>query len=401
MTYHLYESDPYIKSFDATVEKIDGDWILLDQTAFFPGGGGQECDLGSIGGLRVTEVKAEGDHVYHSVPGHTFNPGQRVHGEIDWDRRYELMKGHTGEHILFSSILRESPDIELVKIHISPSKKSLVIKGHVDWSVISKAQKKANEIIMKGLAVTECWLERNEVSTSGIRAKLERITENKIRIIKIDGFDQAACAGIHVRNTAEVNAIFVTKISSAKPIGDFEISFEVGANAMMKSIFFGAIALHASDVIGAQPEHLVNAVENMKHLVTVLKDSLKKHARERLRSLVPERHGPFKIYSGLFESVDRKLLTDEANRFIQEEKTVCIFGSTDERALFILAVNKDVDIDCPGILNKCLSEFGGKGGGQKHFASGGTTDLIHINEVFRNILDEVRFALSQKVANDR
>ncbi|MBC7107931.1 MAG: hypothetical protein H5T41_03965 [Methanomassiliicoccales archaeon] len=401
MTHRLYEADPYIRSFDAIVEKIDGDWILLDRTAFFPGGGGQECDLGSIEGLQVTEVKAEGGHVYHRVPGHTFNPGQKVYGEIDWDRRYELMKGHTGEHILFSSILRESPDIELVKIHISPSKKSLIIKGHVDWPVISRAQKRANEIILKGLAVTECWLERNEVAASRIRAKLERITENKVRIVKIDEFDQAACAGIHVRNTAEVNMIFVTKISSAKSIGDFEISFEVGTNAMMKSIFFGTIALHASEVIGAQPEHLVSAVENMKHSVTVLKDSLKKHARERLRSLVPERHGPFKIYSGLFEALDRKMLIDEANRFIQEEKTACIFVSQDEKALFILAVNKDIDIDCPGILNKCLSKVGGRGGGQKHFASGGLTGSIHVNEVLRSILDEVKLALSQEVANNK
>ncbi|MDH7508292.1 MAG: alanine--tRNA ligase-related protein [Methanomassiliicoccales archaeon] len=395
MTHRLYEADPYMKSFNAIVKEIDGDWILLDRTAFFPGGGGQECDHGNIGGLRVIEVKAQGGYIYHKVPGHRFEIGQEVYGEIDWDRRYELMKGHTGEHILFSSILRESPDIELVKIHISPSKKSLVVRGHVDWSVIARALKTANEVVCMGLNVTENWLERNEVAASNIRAKLEKITENNVRVVKIGEFDQAACAGIHVRNTAEVNMIFVTKISSAKPAGDFEVSFEIGKNAMMTSISLGTIALHVSEVIGAQPEHLVSAVRNVKNSVSVLKDSLKKYARERLRSLVPEMHGSFKIYSGLFEAIDRKTLIDEANRLIQEEKTVCIFVSHEEKALVLLAVNKNIDIDCPGLLNKCLSRFGGRGGGQKHFASGGLEASIDTSQVLRSVLDAVKIALGQ------
>ena len=119
MTEELFRQDGYLSEFEAQIVEVKGDWIKLDGTAFYPGGGGQVCDTGNIGGFKVTEVKYEGEDIVHKVPGNEFKVGDRLWCGVDWDRRYDLMKGHTAEHILFNSLHRQDPDLEIVKIYIS------------------------------------------------------------------------------------------------------------------------------------------------------------------------------------------------------------------------------------------------------------------------------------------
>ena len=124
MTRLLYETDPYLSRFDATVEKVQGDWVILDRTAFFPGGGGQDCRHRldrrprSGGGQGRQEIFGTGSRTLRSLWD------RRVECEIDWERRHDLMRGHTGEHLLFSILSKMNPELELVKIAITPEKKS-------------------------------------------------------------------------------------------------------------------------------------------------------------------------------------------------------------------------------------------------------------------------------------
>ncbi|MFA5312849.1 MAG: alanine--tRNA ligase-related protein [Methanomassiliicoccales archaeon] len=131
-TEKIYQSHPYDSDFTAAVTNINGDWVTLDRTAFYPGGGGQDPDIGEIDGSRVVEVKHKGDEISHKVPGNSFKIGQSVSGHVDFQRRLDLMRAHTGEHLLFSSLYRLVPELELVKIAITPSKKSFIVKGMLD-----------------------------------------------------------------------------------------------------------------------------------------------------------------------------------------------------------------------------------------------------------------------------
>lgn len=390
MSNLLYATDQYICDFEAEVEGIDKDCVILDRTAFFPGGGGQDCDLGTIDDIPVLEVRIKGDTVYHRVKEQSFKAGQRVSCKIDWERRYDLMKGHTGEHILFSSLRRESPGIEIVKIQISPTKKSFIVKGTIEWSQIARAQSLANDIVMRGLHVTECWLNRNDVEASGIRAKLDRIADERIRVVKIGEFDAAACAGLHVRNTAEIGMIFITKVVSAKPVGDLEIFFEIGRKAIKSSAELGLVALQASEIAGAQTENLISAIMNTKHDLFATKESLKKCLRWRLMSLKPEHYGSYKIFSDVIEGGDRRILIEESSRFIEDDDSIVILASKNDRIFVILAAGKNVKIDCSQILNNCISRFGGKGGGQKNFASGGVSGSENSEEIVYELVASVK-----------
>ena len=222
MTRLLFESDPYLTHFDAIVEKVDGDWVALDRTAFFPGGGGQDMDAGWIGDLEVVEVKEKGE-IWHLVPEHAFKVGERV-DVVDWERRHDLMRGHTGEHLLFSTLSKINPELELVKIAITPKKKSFIVRGEISWALLARVQAEANTAIASQLPISEMWVSKDSPIVKEIRVKVDRIHGEKMHLINIGEIDKAACAGVHVQNTRELKALLITKLSSARPAGDYESS---------------------------------------------------------------------------------------------------------------------------------------------------------------------------------
>ncbi|MDD1773671.1 MAG: alanyl-tRNA editing protein [Methanomassiliicoccales archaeon] len=392
MTILLYAADPYTVSFDAKVEHIRGEWIKLDKTAFYPGGGGQDPDLGVIEDLQVTEVKSE-DGILHKVPRHALSEGQTVKCSIDWSRRYDLMKAHTGEHLLFSTLSKMRPGIELVKITIAPAKKSVTIRGDVDWNLILEAQRSVNDSVRAGLLITESWVGRDDPSMKETRVKLERIHGERIRVVQIGDLDRAACAGIHVKNTSEIGALLVTKLASAKPVGDYEIEFEVGDPAIRDGLDLASIELHSSSTMGSNPLDLVSALNNMKRDIQIAKNSLKKMSKEALKNIQPQLVGTSRLYAGLFDGADKKALMDAASSLIREARSACVFASRDDRLLLLVACSPTVDIDCVRILTEALGPVGGKGGGQRNFAMGGAPESEMSDVVFESATASVRKAI--------
>jgi alanyl-tRNA synthetase len=370
MTRLLYESDPYMTRFDAIVEKLNGDWVALDRTAFFPGGGGQDMDAGWIEDLDVVEVMEQVD-IWHRVPDHAFSVGQRVEAEIDWERRHDLMRGHSGEHLLFSTLSKINPELELVKIAITPKKKSFIVRGEMSWALLARAQAEANAAIASQLPISEVWVSKDSPLVKEIRIKVERIHGDKIRIISIGDIDKAACAGVHVQNTRELKALLVMKISSARPTGDCEIEFQTGRDAIDSALGLSTISLQASESVGANPEDLVKALDNLKSELESKKMALKRYSKETMSSLEPEKYEGVRIYSGSYQGIDKKALVDCANQFASNDRSICIMSSSDDKLMLIIASSKDLAIDCKEVLIETLKSFNGKGGGGKNFASGG------------------------------
>jgi len=370
MTRLLYETDPYLTKFDAVVEKLNGEWVVLDRTAFFPGGGGQDADTGWIEDLEVIEVRSN-DSVMHQVPDNHFSVGQRVECEIDWERRHDLMRGHTGEHLLFSTLSKINPEIELVKIAITPKKKAFIVRGKVNWALISIAQQEANHAIAAQLPIAEQWVDKDSDVVKDIRIKVERIHGERVRIINIGEIDKAACAGVHIQNTRELRMLLVTKLTSARPSGDYEIEFETGKQAMESALGLSVVGLQASDALGARPEDLVSALNNLKDEMLTLRSALKRYSQEALANIRPEKFEGVRIYSGAFEGIDKKALIDAANDFVKDERTVAVMASADDRLLLVVASSKDLEVDSREILMEALKLVEGKGGGGRNFASGG------------------------------
>jgi alanyl-tRNA synthetase len=370
MTVCLYQSDPSCREFESRVSEVRGEWVVLDRTAFYPGGGGQEPDRGTLTGAAVTEVKKDNGNVLHRVPGHRFSVGDTVKGEIDWARRYDLMRGHTGEHLLFSCLSRISPELKLVKIAITPEKKSVIVSGELDWDMVSRAEGEATEAIARELPITERVVGRDDPYLVEARVKLERIHGDSVRIIEIGDIDRAACSGVHVSNTRELGMLLVTGLTSARPVGDLEIEFETGEKAKARASELAIMSLRAAEMMGASPNDLLGALGNMIRERERAAAALRRYGARALDELVPSDINGVKLYSGIFESMDKKTVSDAATRLVKE-RAACVLGTVGDRFMLLVACNPSLRVNCVDVLNRALEKVGGRGGGKPSFATGG------------------------------
>jgi len=202
----------YLREFNARVTKIKKDYVLLDQTAFYPIGGGQPSDTGYLmwddEKVVVKEVIKKGDSVKHIIEGEKPSVGTKVQGVIDWDRRYSHMKMHTAQHIL-SGIVFDNFNARTVgnQIHADYSRVDFYPVKFSDEDLENITQK-FNDIISKNLPVKIYEEEREslEKRVDQQRSNLDLLPKfiTKLRIVEIEGFDVCPCAGTHVRNTNEI-----------------------------------------------------------------------------------------------------------------------------------------------------------------------------------------------------
>jgi misacylated tRNA(Ala) deacylase len=205
----------YIKEFDAVVTKNKEDYICLDQTAFYPLGGGQPSDVGFLEWddkkSEIIEVIKKGDTVKHIIKGEKPSVGTKVHAVLNWDNRYSHMKMHTAQHII-SGIIFDEYGARTVGNQIH-AKYSRVDFHPADFTEkdLEKIGKKFNEIIGRNIPVKIYEEEREslEKRIDQQRANLDLLPKfiTKLRIVEIEGFDVCPCAGTHVRNTSEIPKI--------------------------------------------------------------------------------------------------------------------------------------------------------------------------------------------------
>jgi misacylated tRNA(Ala) deacylase len=232
MTELLYQTDSYLQDFDAIVQAVDeeGHGLVLDRSAFYPGGGGQPADNGTLNviaadnqlqtGLKVTRARKVGDHVVHLIEGVDPLPpvGTDVHGQIRWDRRYQLMRTHTALHILCGVVFRDYGAL-VTGGDMDP------LQGRMDFEfetmhkeLVSEIEASVNREIANAHPLRVAILPRDEAFRIPdlIRTKINLLPEGiqQVRVVEIVGLDLQADGGTHVHNTSEVGKIRVIDYKS-------------------------------------------------------------------------------------------------------------------------------------------------------------------------------------------
>lgn len=226
MTELLYQTDSYLQEFDSTITSVltEERAVILDRTAFYPGGGGQPCDFGTLtfDGIThpVNRVKKQGEDVLHFLGGEgpLPAPGGASHGKLDWDRRYKLMRTHTALHVLCGTVFREYGAL-VTGGDMEP------LKGRMDFEfanmrgeLVREIEAAVNEEIKKAHEIRVRILPREEAFQIPdlIRTKINLLPEGilQVRTVEIVGLDLQADGGTHVRNTAEVGSIRVADYKS-------------------------------------------------------------------------------------------------------------------------------------------------------------------------------------------
>ena len=215
-TAKLYETDPYVQTFTATVlvctpagEQFA---VQLDRTAFYPEGGGQPCDTGALGTALVTDVQEHGGVITHTVSA-ALPVGQTVEGRIDWARRRDHMEQHTGEHIL-SGTLHRLFGAENVGFHIGSPAVRMDMSVPLTAGQLAEAETQANAVI-RADAPVRCWYPAPEdLAKLTYRSKKE--IDGAVRLVDAGGADLCACCGTHVSTTGQVGAIKILSAQSYK-----------------------------------------------------------------------------------------------------------------------------------------------------------------------------------------
>lgn len=218
MTELLYLHDSYLREFDATVTSLNGQTVTLDQTAFFPSGGGQPSDVGLLrwpgGEARVLDIKKDGASVRHDLDGPVPSEGQIVRGVLDWDRRFAIMRHHSALHVLVGAVYHLFGAL-VTGGAIYPD------RARMDFSLedlnkdrVAAIEAEANRVIGEDRRILVRFVSREEFE----RSDLTRLARNllppeirEVRVIEIEGFDAQADGGTHVANTSEIGRLVVTK----------------------------------------------------------------------------------------------------------------------------------------------------------------------------------------------
>ena len=206
-TEKLYYEDPYCTAFTGRVlscEKSKAGWsVVLDRTAFYPEGGGQPADRGTLGGVRVTDVQEQDGVILHTCDG-PVEPGADAEGSVDWARRFDHMQQHSGEHIL-SGLLCALYDCSNVGFHLGADTVTIDYDRVLTEEQVLEAERRANAVIWRDTPAEITFPSHEELERLHYRSKKE--LTGQVRIVAFPGADCCACCGTHVRSAGQVGLV--------------------------------------------------------------------------------------------------------------------------------------------------------------------------------------------------
>lgn len=389
-TLRAYDADSHCREWMATiVRRVPGEGrvgLVLDPTYFYPGGGGQPPDGGTIGGQAVLGITEDGDPIHWVAedPG-----GDTVACALDWPRRLDHMQQHTGQHIL-SAAFEQMLDADTVSFHLGEDAVSIDIArvGLTDDD-LRHVEQAANDVVMRDLPVRIYHFEPGQPIPLPLRKP--PAVEGTVRIVAVEGVDYSPCGGTHCARTGEVGLI---KIVRAERRGqETRIYFLCGWRALedyqRKHAIVSSMAAHFT-VADAE---LADAVARLEEEARSLRKALE-HAQARLFELEAatllesaEFIGGARVVARVFDDRDADAVKRLALHLAKQGRCVALLASRGDRVQVAFARSDDVGYDMAALLREVAPIFGGRGGGQPQIAQGGGTDPTHIDEALRHAVN--------------
>ena len=365
LTKELYYDDAYLSEFQATVlsceEDKKGYALTLDATAFYPEGGGQPYDTGTLNEAKVLEVHRRDDRIIHTVDTY-LKPGTIVNGKVDFERRFDLMQQHSGEHV-FSGLVHKHFGYDNIGFHLGEKEVVLDFSGPLDHKDLSMIEAECNRMIQKNIPVEVTYPNDEELSVLDYRSKKE--LNGRIRIVSIRDCDVCACCGTHVRKIGEVGYCKVLSLTTKKGNARVSVLFGKRATDYMARIYDEVTAISA--LISKNPLEILEGVRHLQD--EVLQKGLKlnalytKHFEERF-----EKETETSLFITIEEGCTMDLLRHFCDRMSAKAKTAAGLLKKSEEDYQYVIISKSEDLRAAA---KSLSEtFAGKGGGSKEMIQG-------------------------------
>ena len=385
----LFYIDSYIKNFTAEIEEVkevdDKFHVLLNKTAFFPGGGGQYCDLGTIDNINVLDVYEENDKIYHVLEKKP-NRIHKVKCEIDWDRREYGMQHHFGQHII-SACFNNEYKAKTVGFHLGKDFSTVDIEGFFKEEDILKIEKMCNEIIRENITVEFLNITKKEAKKLKIKEDLSKLGDN-IRVVKIDDIDINLCCGVHMKNTLDLRVIKIKKFEKYKKAT--RIEFLCGTKAIEEMLKRENYLNKICKLLSSNEEDAYKSIENLNNKL----NEVNKENR-RLEEIISNYEGKEMIESAekinnmnvivkVYENKTMNYMNKIANKIIEKENNIGLFAlKNDDRLNLLFACSKNLEkMDMNILLKDSIKLIDGKGGGSKVLAQGGGKNNSNLDSLF-------------------
>ncbi|MBO5953395.1 MAG: alanyl-tRNA editing protein [Oscillospiraceae bacterium] len=377
-TQKLFYEDCSLRQFTACVtgcQKTDkGYAVTLDRTAFYPEGGGQACDTGILGSARVLDVRESDGQIIHLCDS-PLSPGETAEGRIDYDRRFDLMQQHSGEHIV-SGIVHKRFGFHNVGFHMGADVMEVDFDGFIPPEAIAQIELEANKAVWANLPV-RCWYPSPE-ELPHVTYRTKRILPWPVRIVDIPDIDTCACCGIHVAATGQIGIIKI--LSCVKFRGGVRLEISCGARATTYLNRIFEENRQVSQAFSAKPLETGAAAHRMNELLAAEKfrcAGLQKQLFEKLAADYTGKGDVLVFYPGLTSAEIRELAEKIASSCNGTAAVLC----EGKGRLDVCLVNLHGDVK---ELGSAMSQaLGGRGGGKHGFFQGSlTTDRKAAEDFF-------------------
>jgi len=380
VTERLYYHDSYLREFTATVVGIadGGLCVFLDRTALYPTSGGQPHDTGTLARIPVVDVRDDPRGIAHILAS-PLPPGTpSVQGTVDWDRRFDHMQQHSGQHLL-SAVLADAGWVT-VSVHFGDDLNTVDLAGDTipDLAAIEAA---ANQAVTGNRAINVSL--EDAATAAGLRKRPDRT--GTLRVVTIDGLDRSACGGTHVRQTGEVGVVLIRRAERTR--GHIRVEFVCGHRAVRRARADHAALASIAGAFSTRLDEAPGAVAAMReqlaqarHTVEVLSTELARHeASIRYHGTEPDARG-------------RRLIVDQRpSGGVEALRTLglavaalpgAVFvGTSVEPPAVLVASSGSSGVDAGAVLKAALAAVGGKGGGSPRLAQGSVPSAGVLSQV--------------------
>ena len=392
-TRTLYYEEPLMKEFDAKVLGVMEGWVVLDATAFYPEGGGQPCDLGELNGVEVLDVQKVGKIILHKVKEpEKFKEGGIVHGKINWERRIQHMRHHTGTHVLMGALVR------VLGKHVWQAGSQL----NTDWARLDIAHYKrvseeelkeiellANRIVMEDREVKWEWLPRTEAEQRyGFRLYQGGVVPGRvIRVLSIKDWDVQACGGTHLPRTGLIGPIKILRTERIQD-GVERIIFACGEAAIKEWQKERKIISKTSEVFRVPLEKLPETAERFFEEWKQARKEVEKLNKELAKLLVyelenrVEKIGEIEFIGAVVEGEIDHLR--EAGLKLKKPNRIVALISEDTNAV-VVTVGEDLNYKAGDLIKIITRVAGGSGGGKKDLAQGKIKNILKVKEALEEL----------------
>lgn len=374
----LYYEDQYLKEFIAEItdilERDELYYVSLDKTAFFPGGGGQHCDLGYIDNHKVINVIEENGQIYHVTETKPIKI-HRVNCKIDWNRRLDGMQQHLGQHVL-SGCFFTLFNANTVSVHVGKEISTVDIQGYLDEEAIRKAERFANEIIEENITVEFLTPTKKELKKIKIRRDLPN-TNEQIRIVKIGDLDINACCGVHPSRTLDIQAIKIKRWEKHK--GATRIEYLAGKRAINDYFKKDEFRNKVCRFLNCGEDDAINSISKLSNDLKNLGDENRQIKSEigeyQIKDMIKEAKsiGNLYVVTKIYDGGDVKHISKIAEKITLNEDMVVLFAiKFEDKVNLIFASSKNINtISMNDLLKDTITLIDGRGGGSKFMAQGG------------------------------